>query len=352
MGTDSHLQMRDVAKLAGVSPATVSRVLGGYANVSSETRERVLAVVARFDYQPNRLAKHLRRGRTDLVGVVVSDIENPYFATLVRVVEDAVYRRGIRVLLCNTSENAAKQASYLQVMAGERVSGVLLSPSDPDDAQIGNLLDLGIPLVAIDRAATDPRTDSVTAGDVSAARQATRLLIENGHRRIGFITRRTEVQTGADRLSGYRKAMADAGLKQAASVGSFTIQGGTAATEELLAEAPHLTALIVANNQMALGALRVLRTKGIRIPEQVAMVAFDDPPWAALIEPPLTTLARPLRAMVEAAVSLLFERMGGSRVPPAHPVFQFELRVRSSCGTTPRAAGGIDSSCILPWEPG
>ncbi len=328
-----RLRIDDVARLAGVSPATVSRVLNGSPSVSEENRQRVLAIVSRFDYQPNRLAKNLREGRAGVVGVVVSDIENPHFATLVRAIEDALYERGKRVLLCNTSEDAAKQGSYLDVMAAERVSGVLISPSDPEGPEIGRLIDMGIPVVAFDRHVSDPRGDAVTADNFGAARQAARLLIEAGHRRVGFVSGRPDVQTGDDRLSGYRAEMAEHGLDERVAMGGFTIEGGRAATEHLLDQEPTITALVVGNNLMTLGALQALRERGAAIPDDVALVAFDDPAWASLIDPPLTVLAQPLREMASAAVDLLFERMSSARTQPARPVFQFELRVRRSCGT-------------------
>ncbi len=328
-----RLRIGDVARLAGVSPATVSRVLTGSQPVGEDARQRVLAVVSRFDYQPNRLAKNLRQGRAEMVGVVVSDIENPHFATMVRAIEDALYERGKRVLLCNASEDAAKQASYLDVMAAERVLGVLISPSDPDGPEIGRLIDLGIPVVAFDRHVSDPRADAVTADNVQAARTACRLLIEAGHRRIGFVAGRPDVQTGDDRLAGYRMEMAASGLEGRAVAGGFTVEGGHSATERLLDEEPRITALIVSNNQMTLGALQVLRERGLAIPGDVALVAFDDPAWANLLDPPLTTLAQPLRQMAAAAVDLLFERMSDGRSQPVRPIYQFELRVRESCGT-------------------
>ena len=328
-----RLRIGDVARLAGVSPATVSRVLTGSQPVGEDARQRVLAVVSRFDYQPNRLAKNLRQGRAEMVGVVVSDIENPHFATMVRAIEDAVYERGKRVLLCNASEDAAKQASYLDVMAAERVLGVLISPSDPDGPEIGRLIDLGIPVVAFDRHVSDPRADAVTADNVEAARTACRLLIEAGHRRIGFVAGRPDVQTGDDRLAGYRMEMAASGLEERAVAGGFTVEGGHSATERLLEQEPRITALIVSNNQMTLGALQVLRERGLAIPGDVALVAFDDPAWANLLDPPLTTLAQPLRQMAAAAVDLLFERMSDGRSQPVRPIYQFELRVRKSCGT-------------------
>ncbi len=328
-----RLRIGDVARLAGVSPATVSRVLTGSQPVSEDTRQRVLEVVSRFDYQPSRLAKNLRQGRAETVGVVVSDIENPHFATMVRAIEDELYRRGKRVLLCNTSEDAAKQASYLDVMAAERVLGVLISPSDPDGAEISRLIDLGIPVVAFDRHVNDPRADAVTADNVEAARIACRLLIGAGHRRIGFVAGRADVQTGDDRMAGYRMEMAANGLEERAAAGGFTVEGGCAATEILLRQEPRITALVVSNNQMTLGAIQCLRERGLAIPGDVAVVAFDDPAWASLIDPPLTTLAQPLRQMAAAAVELLFERMSDGRLQPVRPVFQLELRVRRSCGT-------------------
>jgi DNA-binding LacI/PurR family transcriptional regulator len=333
MSARQELKIRDVARLAGVSPATVSRVLRGSAPVSHETRTRVMAVVGRFDYQPSHLARHLRRGRTDLVGMVVSDIENPYFATLVREMEYHVYQRGARVLLCNTSEDAAKQSAYLTVMAGERVSGVVLSPSDPGDPQISRLLDIGIPIVAIDRRVTDPRADSVVAENRQAARRATELLIEGGRKRIAFIGGRTEVDTGSDRLAGYREAMAAAQLVPRVTRGDFTTAGAHRAMEALWDADPDIDGLLVANNQMTIGALEVLRGVGAELPSQVALIGFDDPPWARLMDPPLAGIAHPLPRMAAAAVDLLFDHLSAAPLHrPTHLTFPLELRIRRSCG--------------------
>lgn len=331
-----QLRIGDVARLAGVSPSTVSRVMAGSPRVNGDSRRRVLEVVSRFDYQPNRLAKNLRLGRAEVVGVVVSDIENPHFATMVRAIEDAAYERGKRVLLCNSSEDAVKQASYLEVMAAERVLGVLISPSDPGDAQIGRLLDLGIPVVAFDRHVDDPRADAITADNLVAARAGSRRLIDAGHRRIGFVGGRPGVETADDRLAGYRLEMEAAGLEARAVDGRFTVEGGRLAAEQLMAHRGGLSALLVGNNQMTLGALETLRQRGMAVPGDIALIAFDDPPWASLVEPPLTTLAQPLREMATAAVEVLFERMADGRSQPLRRVFPFELRVRRSCGTAAR----------------
>jgi DNA-binding LacI/PurR family transcriptional regulator len=327
-----RLRIGDVARLAGVSNATVSRVLSGSPRVRPEARERVLAVTTRFGYQPSHLARHLRKGRTDVVGVVVPDIENPHFASMVRAVEDAMFRRGHQILLCNTSDDAAKQSAYLEVLAAERVLGVVLSPSHQDDPRIAHLLDLGIPVVAFDRTVTDPRADSVTVDNGGAAEQATRLLIDLGHRRIGFIAGLPGVETADERLAGYVCGLADVGLEAMVRQGDFSLEGGRRATAQLIAERPAVTALLVTNNHMTLGALEALREGGVRVPDDIALAAFDDPPWARLIDPPLTVLAQPLRTMADAAVSLLFERIADPHRQPAHPRFAVELRIRRSSG--------------------
>jgi len=329
--------IKTVAERAGVSPATVSRVLSGAARVQPAYRERVLAAVAELGYRPNRLASNLRRQKAEMIGVVVSDIENPHFAQMVRAVEDDAYQRGFRVLLCNTDETAEKQRSYLEVLAAERVVGVILAPSDPAGREIGKLLDLDIPVVAFDRIVDDQRADAVVIDNVEGARRATAHLIRAGHERIGFVGGRPEIQTGAERSAGYEAAMRTAGLASRSADGAFRIDQGRLATEQLLDDGHDLTSLVVANNLMTIGALQALRARGIRVPEDLALVALDDPFWAEFVEPPLTTLAQPVKRMAEGAVRLLFERIEG-RQQARSLIFDFELRVRRSCGVG--AAGG------------
>ncbi len=332
------MRMKDVAEKAGVSPATVSRVLNGSLTVRSEYRARVLRTIEEVGYRPNRLASNLRRQKAAMIGVLISDIENPHFTQMVRAVEDAAYRRGYRVLLCNTDETAEKQASYLEVLAAERVRGVILSSSDPGGEEIGELLDLGIPLVAFDRAVEDPRAGAVVADNVSGMRLATEHLVRAGHERIGFVGGPVGIETGAGRLEGYTEAMRRAGLSPLVVEGGFRIERGRAATEELLGEET-LTALIAGNNLMTIGALQALRERGLRVPDDVALVGVDDPFWSELIEPPLTALAQPVREMADCAVDLLFEEIGGRDQTPRRVVFDFELRVRGSCGTKGEANG-------------
>jgi LacI family transcriptional regulator len=324
--------MREVALKAGVSQATVSRVLNGSTSVRDAYRSRVLAAAAELQYRPNRLARNLRRRRADMIGVVVSDIENPHFTEMVRAVEDAAYRKGYRVLLCNTDESAEKQRDYLEVLAQERPLGVILSPTHPAGPEIAELLDEGIPVVAFDRVVDDPRADAVIAGNVAAANRATSHLLGGGHERIGFVAGPPEIETGAERRQGYEEAMRAAGLAPLGADGGFRIDGGRAATARLLGTRPAPTALVVANNLMTIGALKALREAGASVPSDVALVAIDDPFWAELTEPPLTTLAQPVRRMADQAMSLLLGRIGHRRRRSQRVILDFALRVRRSCG--------------------
>jgi DNA-binding LacI/PurR family transcriptional regulator len=322
--------MRDVADRAGVSPATVSRVLNGSTTVQADYVDRVTAAIAELGYRPNRLARNLRRQTAEMIGMVVSDIENPHFTEMVRAVEDAAYRRGYRLLLCNTDEEAAKQRAYLEMLADERALGVILVPSDPGGDEIGWLLDLNIPVVAFDRSVEDPRADSVVSDGEGAARTATEHLLAAGHRHIALLGGGRGVETADRRRAGYEAAMSAAGLAPRETDGGFRIEGGREATEELLRRDGDVTALVVANNLMAIGALKALARLGLSVPGDVALVALDDPFWAELVRPPLTTLGQPVRRMADAAMRLLLERIDGRAGAARHEIFQFELRERGS----------------------
>jgi DNA-binding LacI/PurR family transcriptional regulator len=324
--------IQEVAKRAGVSSATVSRVLNGNNKVSDANRDRVHEAVADLAYRPNRVARSLRRQQTEIIGVVVSDIENPHFTQAVRAIEDTARNFGFRVLLCNTDETPSKQQEYLDILEAERVSGVILAPADPDDAKISNLLDSNIPVVAFDRKVTDPRADTVTADNVDAVRIATEHLIQLGHVHIGFIGGLPQIQTGVDRLAGYHKAIQANGLTAYATRGDFRLGIAEAATSALLEEVPHLTALVVANNLMTVGALRALHTRNLAVPKDIALVSIDDPHWAELVDPPLTTLAQPVRQMATTAVNLLIDKMQNPSQASRQEIFNFELRIRQSCG--------------------
>jgi len=339
--------LRDVAALARVSAATASRALNGDKTVDVVLRDRVFTAARRLNYRPNPLARHLRRQRTSAIGVVVAAIDNPHFSEMVRAVEDEAYRHGHRVLVCNTDEDASKQAAYLRVLADERVGGVIISPSDPSGREIGELLDASIPVVAFDRAVTDPRADAVVGDNVASVREATELLIRIGHRRIACVSGWHSVGPSAERQVGYASAMTNAGLEPVTVETNSRIDGGRLAVADLLTGAEPPSALIVANNLMTVGALEAARDGGLRIPDDLAIIGVDDPFWAPFTAPPLTTIAQPVREMAVSAMDLLMELMGGDRAEPRRVVHRFELRWRESAGPMPApvepAAGSAPS---------
>lgn len=326
------VRLRDVAVHAGVSPATVSRTLNGDPRVAPDLAHLVHVSVKELGYRRNQLARNLRRQRADAIGIVVSDLENPHFSEMVGVAEEEGFRLGLRVLVCGTNESAEKQATYLQMMGDDRVAGVILSPSDPAGPEIGLLLDQGIPVVAFDREVADPRADTVIADNVGGVADATRLMIKNGHKAIAFVGGRRGVETADERLAGYLQAMRAAKLKPTVAAADFRIEGGRLAVQRLLQSATPPTAVIVANNLMTLGALKAARDGDRRIPDDLALVGVDDPYWAEFVNPSITSLAQPVRAMAHEALSMLRDRLAGPVASPRRSVHALELRVRSSSG--------------------
>ena len=324
------MKMKDVAERAGVSLTTVSRVLNGSQIVQPAYRERVLRAIAELEYKPNRLASNLRRQKAEMLGVVISDVADSHFAQLLRAIEDCAYQQGYRVLLCNTDETVEKQSAYLEILLAERVSGVLISPIDPGDPQISKLLDTGIPVIALDRKVHDPRADAILVNNFAAAQQATQHLIEQGHTRIALIAGTPTLQTGAERAAGYEQTMRAAHLEPSILGEHFTAEHGQAVTELLLGASSAPTALVIANNLLAIGVLRALHRHHCRIPADIALVVIDDPFWVSLVNPPLTALAHPIQLMAQNAVELLQERVQGKRSEPKHNTFDFELHVRDS----------------------
>jgi DNA-binding LacI/PurR family transcriptional regulator len=331
MTAQAHLPLsiRDVAERARVSPATVSRVLNGGVNVRESKREQVLAAIRELGYRPNRVASNLRRQQTQTIGVVIPDIENPHFTQFVRAVEDAAYLRGYRVILCNTDGNGGKQRDYLDMLVGERVAGAIIVPTDPGAPEITEMINLGTWVVAYDRAVTDRRADVVLSADLVGARMGAQHLLDSGHTEVGFVGGLPGVETADQRLLGYQEALVAAGLRPRVAHGDFRVDGGYKAARELMEDGA--TALLVANNLMAAGAVRAIKDAGLRLASDVALVSFDDPLWAELIDPPLTTLAQPARAMADAAVNLLLSRLEGKRTRRKRQVFEFELCHRGSC---------------------
>jgi LacI family transcriptional regulator len=325
----ANVTIRDVAALAGVSPATVSRVLNDDQRVAEELRVRVVDAAGRLGYRPNGQARSLRTKATKVLGLIISDIQNPFFTALVRGVEDAASRRDFSVVLANADEDLAKERRYLEVTAAERMAGVILSPASTNHTRVDLLLQQGIPVVVIDRRIRSAEVDSVIVNNQKAARAAVEHLIEAGARRIGVIAGPSDISTATDRLAGYRAAINAAGLPDLVVRGDFRIDGGEAAARDLLARDPRPDALFVTNNLMMVGALRALAEAGLSTPEDMLVAGFDEMSWAGLA-PPLTLIEQPTYDIGRHAAELLLRRVAGEVFPVRRTVLPATLRVRRS----------------------
>lgn len=330
--------IRDVAKRAGVSAPTVSRVLNNYQFIRPEVRERVQIAIAELGYERNRVAQRLRASQSLVIGIVVADITNPFLNTIMSIVESAFFGRGYSVLMSNTDSSPQKEQAYLSMMESEEAAGLVVIPSSESVERITQLSAGGLPIVVIDRRMTDNNVDCVLSDNVGGARTAVEHLISLGHRRIGHIGGPLHLTSGRERLQGYMEGMQSAGLPVEDDwirFGDHKYASGYDNTAALVREHPELTALFIENNMMSLGALAALHDGGIRIPSQMAVVGFDDLPWAAILNPPLTVIAQATAEIGNRAAAMLLERIAQPDLPARTEILSTTLRVRGSCGAQP-----------------
>jgi LacI family transcriptional regulator len=327
--------MADVARRAGVSVSTVSHVINGTRFVKEETRKEVLAAIKDSGYIHNTIAKSLVSGSTQTIGLAISAITNFYFADIVSAIEAEVSRAGYTLLLTDTHDDPGRESHVVQALHQRRVDGVLLAPATgADGAALHYLADLGVPTVLVDRCASGS-FDQVGAENIEATARLTGHLAERGHRRIAMVSGRTGLATSDERVAGYLLGLERHGLVADAR---FMTTGGSndaeaeAAVRELLELPDPPTAFVVANNHMTIGAMRALDRLGVRVPEDVALVAYDDFEWAALFRPRLTTMAQPIHEIGAQAVQLLLARIGDPRREPQTVRLEPSFMHRESCG--------------------
>jgi LacI family transcriptional regulator len=326
--------IKDVAREAGVSTATVSRVINGHERVSAGMRERVLEAAGRLGYRPNAMARSLRSESTRTLGLVVSNVMNPFFTAVARAVEDAARERGYSVILCNADEDPEKEELYLDVLLGRRVDGVLVSPARAASPHLADVLEEGVPVVFVDRHIAGMDVPVVRADGRRAVGELVEYLVGLGHRELAVISGPPEVVPGAERLEAFLAAAERSGAsvpEERVRVGDFRRASGVRAMRELLALEPRPTAVFVANNLMTLGALQALRAAGLWIPQDISLASFDDVSWFELLEPPVTAIAQPTGELGAAAARMLLELVEEKRRPESL-VMPAELVVRGSCG--------------------
>lgn len=325
--------IRDVAARAGVSPTTVSHVINQTRPVSAGLAARVTVAMAELGFQPNTLARSLRRKRTHTLGMIIPDSANPFFAEVGRGIEDTSFAAGYSVILCNSGDDSARELLYMDVLIGKQVDGVLLVPTGKQTELTLTVQARNIPVVLIDRDLPGAAVDRALIDNAAGAQLATRHLIDLGHRRIGYIGGPHDRGPEPGRSAGYRQALQEAGLVFDPLLmveGNFRDAGGYGAAQTLLALPSPPSAIFAGNDLMAIGALAAARECGVLVPQQLSVVGFDDIHLASVVNPPLTTVAQPKYELGVIAVQLLLARLAHPELPPARHVLPARLVVRQS----------------------
>jgi len=352
----ARVRSKDVAKRAGVSIATVSHVVNGTRFVSDETRQKVLDAIEALSYRPNAVARGLATNSTRKIGLVISEISNPFFTVAARGVEDEFLRQGYNIVLCDTDEDPERENNCLHLLATQQIDGLIISPTGVRSASLAAMAESGMPIVQIDRSSPGLAVPLIGVNNEEGAYQATRYLIGLGHQRIACLINLDVISTQRERLKGWERALREAGLPVSedlivrADPHFYGIRSDTAGSlpvllppirpqrvpsayellQGILKSPGRPSALFVASNQLTLGTLYAFRTCGLRCPEDISLISFDDHDWAPLFSPPLTVVCQPAYRLGQAAAQLLMQMINGeaAEVPIPMPV---ELIIRASC---------------------
>ncbi len=328
--------IRDVAAAAGVSPQTVSRVINNRPDVAPQTRRRIWQVIRELGYQPSALARALVSKRTYALGLITADFSDYFFTQVIVGAEAEARRNGYFFILCSTERNPADEPEYLRLLTERQVDGILFArPSTEQDSRhVASLVHQGVPLVTTAYHLPGEQLTVVDVDNVEGGFQATHHLVSCGHRRIGMITGPADWKSVKDRSEGYRRALETAGIPfdpRCVVHGDWSYEGGYRAMQQLLLQSPEITALFAQNDCMAIGAMLALRETGRRIPEDIAVVGFDDIPAAAYCYPPLTTMRQPMQEVGRVATRLLLELIQDPSTERKEVLLKAELVHRSSC---------------------
>lgn len=327
--------IKRVADRAGVSIATVSRVGADPRSVSDELRLRVEEAARALNYRPSRAARTLRGGNSQAIGVVIPDLENPFFTAVVRGIDSVLQPAGYTLLLANSDEDAARERNVLETLRAEGVTGIIFVPINAARDAYSGVLAPPFHSVAVDRSPGNLRPDLVTVDNVEGTRFGVAHLLALGHKDVALLSGPSRHSTAKERDRGYEEAMRAAGLPLRSEYihrADFREGGGYDGMRALMALPRRPTAVFVANNLMTLGAFRALHEARIRIPDEVAIVGFDDMPWATSLNPPLTVVSQPSQEIGSSSAELLLDRIARPDRAIRHLILETTLVVRASCG--------------------
>ncbi len=326
--------IKDVANLAGVHPSTVSRVINDDSRISEKTKNKVLLIIKKLGYTPNAIARGLKTKRTHTLGMLIPDITNPFFAEIARGVEDAANKNNFNVILCNTDDKLKKERTYLEILRGKRVDGLILGTAHIRDKSILELEKKKFPYILLSRNIEGLDKNCVIVDDVVGGIIVTEYLIKLGHRRIAHITGPPTVRAANNRLEGYKFALEKHQIEyheELVEEGDFRIKGGYQAMKKFLELPEPPTAIFAANDLLALGAMQAIQKKKYNIPEDFCIIGFDDIRLASFVYPPLTTIRQPMLEMGALAVKMLLKIIEEGEFNQRKIVLKPKLIIRESC---------------------
>ena len=336
---DKRSTIKDVAEKAGVSIATVSRVVNQIpGHYNSETKKRIVKTIESLNYQPNLIARSLRNNKTQTVGFMVPELQ-PFFAEILKGVQFVAKKKGYSIVLCDTDYDPRQEAAYVDSLLERRVDGGIFTSGMIQSEHILRLKEQGIPIVLIEKFTTDPDIPGVLIDNISAARKAVKYLIELGYRDIGFISAPVEMVPFKDRFEGYKRALHENMIPYNSSnvhikdnIGRESLKDGYQLMERIIRQGNYPRAFFIVSDTLAIGAMKAIRDSGMKVPDDIAIVGFDDIEMASFCEPPLTTMAQPKYEMGVKGMELLVKAMSGVRLRKKEIKLEVELVVRESCG--------------------
>ncbi len=360
----ARVRIKDVAQKAGVSTATVSHVINQTRFVREETRQRVLEAIEALNYHPSAIARGLATNSTLTVGLIVSDITNPFFTAVARGVEDEIIQHGYHTIFCNTDEDPAREDEYLRLLSARQIDGLIIAPTGIRSERLLRMADAQLSIILLDRDTLDIEAPLVMVDNEGGGYQATQYLLKLGHRRIGVLMGLDTISTQVDRTNGYKRALQEAGqvvdetLIVCADPHAYRNQfdqqtespprsltnlqmtpTAFQALHQLLDLPDRPTAIFVTNNQMTLGALHALKERNLRCPEDISLITFDDHDWAPLFSPSLTVVRQPTYHLGQMAAKLLMRLINSQEIDPPVPL-PIELIIRESCRGVEVAVSG------------
>jgi len=330
------INLKKVAEKAGVSIATVSRVINDSPNVNPQTRIKIEKLIKELKYTPNRVAKRLRNRNTssNLLGVLIPDIQNPFYVDVLRGIEDVAYRNKYALIMCNFAQDETKEKLYLDILQSESIDGLIAAPTHEYDQEVSNLVRTGLPIVCVDRGLMDVDVDVVLVENKKGAYMAVDYLAKKGYKRIAYISGIPKIPSSRDREQGYREALEQNDLlyeKELIRYGDSRHESGVKLCADLLELPNPPDAIFTGNNLITLGALETIHAKNLKVPDDIAIIGFDDMYWSISLNPPLTAVRQPAYEIGKCAAEQLISRINNPGRPTSSMILKTELMIRNSC---------------------